>query len=641
MLVAMVTASVVVVGVASFAAFDRAVEPELAKGSRLIGSIVRSEIQRALELGIPFDAIVGLDRYLAETLTKFEEVDRISVVTVSGQIVADIERPTTPAFFGRTKFGDVIAFSQTAFAFPILDGNKLVGEITVGISPLFVQTQLRDVFLDVMVIALVATLIALELVLVVAVASVGKPFDRVFHLLGEQREGRFLHRIQPGGLGGLGRAAVRLNDHAEDLAERLISLPTTLRTRIAAAEDARIAEGRPLALRLSDMNDIRLALFLFSVATEIAAAFLPLYAGAADRPVWLSPELAAAAPLVFYLIAVALLSPFGGALSRRFGARRLFLASVPPTVLALVAMGFSDSVVGIALWRGIMALFYATATIACQEYAIRATADQGSTRPVAAFVAVVYGGVFCGSALGGVLAGRFGFEAAFVSGAVIAILSGVLGIVAMRGRAGDPVTAVAPPADKSIPQRWFGLRFLALLLGIAVPMNAATAIFIWYLTPLTLAVSGSGPAEIARVVMLYYLTIILFGPTAANLSDSRVSPRTLVVLGAIVSVAALLSLTVWSGFWAFVAAVAGLGFGHTLMRAPLYALTLRITGWSGGGLSALRLIERIGSILGLAVCALLLGEIGAESSIRALGIAVLAGVVLYAIVETAGQSRSA
>jgi predicted MFS family arabinose efflux permease len=641
MLVAMVTVSVVAVGATAIAAFDRAVEPELVNRTRLIGSIVRAEIQRALELGIPFDAIVGLDRYLSETLENFEEVDHISVTMASGQTVAVIERPTAPSIFEQTDLGEAIAFRQTAFALPILDGNRLVGEITVEISPLFVQTRLRDVFLDVMVIALVATFVALELVLAVAVTSVGKPLDRVFQLLGEQREGNFLHRIRPGGLGGLGRVAVRLNDHAEDLAERLTALPAAVRSRIWATMDARIAEGRPLRLRLSDISDIRLALFLFSVATEIAAAFLPLYARAAARPAWLSPELAAAAPLVLYLAAVAMLSPFGGALARRFGARRLFLASVPPTVLALAAMGFSDSVAGITLWRGVMAVFYATATIACQEYAIRAAADRGSTRPVGAYVAVVYGGVFCGSALGGVLAGRFGFEAAFVSGAAIAALSGVLGIIAMRGSAGDPEAAPTPSPDGPAPQRWFNARFLALLLGIAVPMNAATAIFIWYLTPLILAASGSGPAEIARVVMLYYLAVVLFGPTVASLSDGRIGPVPLVVSGALASGAALLSLTVWSGFWAVVAAVAGLGLGHTLLRAPLYALALRITGGPGAGLSALRLIERIGAILGLAASALLLGDIGAESSIRALGIAVLSGVALYAIVEITGRSRSA
>ena len=641
MLAAIVTASVIVVGAAAIAAFDRAVEPELTNRTRLIGSIVRSEIQHALELGIPFNAIVGLDRYLSATIENFDEVDRISVTSVSGQTVAVIERPTAPSIFERTYLGEVIAFRQTAFAMPILDGNELVGEITVEISPLFVQTRLRDVFLDVMVIALVATLVAMELVLAVAVTSVGKPLDRVLRLLGQQRDGNFLHCIRPGGLGGLGRSAARLNDHAEDLAERLTALPAAVRSRIRATMDARIAEGRPLRLRLSDINDIRLALFLFSVATEIAAAFLPLYARAAARPPWLSPELAAAAPLVLYLVAVAVLSPFGGALARRFGARRLFLASVPPTVLALVAMGFSGSVVWITLWRGVMAVFYATATIACQEYAIRAAAGRGSARPVGAFVAVVYGGVFCGSALGGLLAGRFGFEAAFVSGAAIAVVSGVLGIVAMRGRAGDPETAPTPSQEGPAPQPWFGARFLALLLGIAVPMNAATAIFIWYLTPLILAASGSGPAEIARVIMLYYLAVVLFGPTVVSLSDSPIGSVPLVVSGALASGAALLSLTVWSGFWAVVAAVAGLGLGHTLMRAPLYALALRITGGSGAGLNALRLIERIGAILGLAASALLLGDIGAESSIRALGIAVLFGIALYAIVEIAGRFRSA
>lgn len=640
-LVALVTASVIAVGAAAIAAFDRAVEPELINRTRLIGSIVRGELQRALELGIPLDAIAGLDRYLSETLEKFDEVDRISVAAVSGRTVAVIERPTAPSIFEPADLGEAIAFRQTDFVMPILVGNRLVGAITVQISPLFVRTRLRDVFLDVMVIALVATLVALELVLAVAVTSVGKPLDRVSHLLGEQREGNFLHRIRSGGPGGLGRAAVRLNDHAEDLAERLTALPAAARARIGATMVARIAEGSPLRLRLSDINDIRLALFLFSVATEIAAAFLPLYARAAARPAWLSPELAAAAPLVLYLAAVALLSPFGGALARRFGARRLFLASVPPSVLALAAMGFSDSVAGITLWRGVMAVFYATATIAAQEYAIRAAADRGSARPVSAFVAVVYGGVFCGSALGGVIADRFGFETAFMSGAAIAILSGVLGMFAMRGRAGDPETAVTPAPHGAAPRRWFGVRFLALLFGVAVPLNAATAIFIWYLTPLMLAASGSGPAEIARVVMLYYLAVVLFGPSVASLSDGRIGPMPLVVSGALASGAALLSLTAWSGFWAVVAAVAGLGLGHTLLRAPLYALALGIAGGPGAGLSALRLIERIGAILGLAASALLLGDIGAQGSIRALGVAVLSGVALYAIVEIAGRLRSA
>ncbi|MGR3715379.1 MAG: MFS transporter [Thermohalobaculum sp.] len=636
MLAALVTASVLAVGFAAISAFNRAVEPELANRTRLIVTIIRAEIQRALELGIPIDAVAGLDRYLDRSLEQFAEVDRITIATAAGKPVALVERAGAPSLMAQTGLGEVISVRRTTFNLPILHGNRLVAEITVEISPLFVQTRLRDVFLDVLVLALIATLVALELALAVTISSVGKPLDRVFRLLGEQRAGDFHHRIRPGGLGGLGRTAARLNDHAEDLAVRLATIPAALRTTI----DARIAEARPLRLRLSDLNDIRLALFLFSVATEISSAFLPLYARAATRPEWLSPEIAAAAPLVLYLVAVAALSPFGGALARRFGARRLFLASVPPTALALMAMGFSSSLVEITLWRGVMAVFYATATIACQEYTIRAAGGQAGARPVGAFIAVVYGGVFCGSALGGLVAGRFGIDAAFVTGAVIALLSGLLGAAAMRGRAGDRAGASQPESPlPAAATRGLGGRLIALLLGIAVPMNAATAIFIWYLTPLMLSATGSGPAEIARVVMLYYLSVVLFGPMVTRLADGRPGPVSLVVTGALGSGAALLSLSLWSGFWAVAVAVAGLGLGHTLIRAPLYALALRITGGPGPGINALRLLERVGAILGLAAGAVLLGEIGAEAGIRLLGLAVLAGVAVYAIVELAGRSR--
>jgi predicted MFS family arabinose efflux permease len=640
-LVAILVVSVVAVGGTAVATFDRAVEPELTNRTRLIGSIVRSEVQRALELGIPFESIVGLDRYLTETLEKFEEVDRIAVTTVSGQAIAVAERPSAPTVIEDVSLGNVIEFSQAAFALPVVEGNSLVGRITVETNPLFVQTRLREVFLDVVVIALVATLVALELALALTVTSVGKPLERVLSLLGEQSEGNFLHRIRSGGLGALGRTAERLNDRAQDLAERLAALPAVARARFDSIALMKVADGPPMRLRLSDVSDIRLALFLFSVATEIAAAFLPLYARAASRPQWLSPELAAAAPLMFYLIVVAVLSPFGGALVRRFGARRLFLASVPPAVLSLVALAFSDSLLGVTVWRGVVAVFYATATIACQEYAIRAAAAHGDTRPVGTFIAVLYAGVFCGSALGGVLAGRFGYEVAFVAGAAIAVLSGVMGSVAMHGSAGDPAASLAPSRDATVRQFRLRPRFLALLLGVAVPMNAATAVFVWYLTPLTLAALGSDPAEIARVVMLYYLAVILLGPMVTYFSDRHVGPFILVVCGALASGAALLSLTVWSGFWTVVAAVAGLGLGHTLMRAPLYVLALSVTERSGSGLGALRLVERFGAIIGLGASAVALGDVGGESSVMALGVITLIGIVVYAAIEVAERSRTA
>ena len=628
-LMVIVTASVTALGAAAVVAFDRAVAPELANRTRLIGSIVRTEIQRTVELGIPLESVGGLESHLAEALESFAEVERISVTTAAGTILAEVHREDAAAtFLERTGIGAVVGFRSTAFVLPVIARNEIVGEVAVETSPLFVDIRLREVFLDVLVIALVATILALELALAVTVNSVGKPLDRVLRLLNEQRAGNFTHCIRPGGLSGLGRAAMRLNDHAVDLAERFAALRQHARARVTSS-GALIAAGPPQRLRRSDLNDIRLALFLFSVATEIAAAFLPLYARAATRPAWLSPELAAAAPLVLYLLALTALSPFADRLARRFGPRRLFLTTVAPTALSLAAMGLADDLLTITLLRASTGALYALATIACQQYAVRAAAERGSTRPVAAFVAVVYGGVFCGSALGGLLAGRLGFETAFFAGSAIALLSGVLAMRAMSGRAGDPVAPPVRAAAREDPGE-SGFRLAGLLLGIAVPMHAGVAVFIWYLSPLMLAALGHGPAEIARVVILYYLAQVLIGPAVAQLGETRAGQVSLILAGAAISGLAVLSLLRWEGFWAITASVAGLGFGHALIRAPQTALAIAIAG-TPARLGAVRLLERLGALAGLAASAFWLRDFGVEISVQIMAVAVLAGAALFMI----------
>jgi len=631
-----VTASIAALSLVAIVVFGRAVEPELQNRTQLIGSIVRGEIQRALELGIPIDGLVGVDQYLSDTLNKFDEVDRITVATAEGKPVASVERKERISIFQNGALGEVIAMRRTSHMLPVLEGNRLVGGIVIEISPLFIQTRLRDVFLDVMVIGLIATLVALELALAVAMSSVGKPLSRVIRLLDDQQAGDFSRCIRQGGLSGLGRVSARLNDHAEDLTRRFTELPEALRAGITA----RILEGRPTRLRLSDFNDIRLALFLFSVASEIAAAFLPVYARAASRPDWLAPDLAAAAPLVLYLAAITAMIPFAGRLGRLIGPRRLFIGSVPPTALALAAMAFSHSVVGVSAWRGIMAVFYATAIVACQEYAIRAAENRGSIRPVAASITVVFSGVFCGSALGGLIAGRFGFEAAFLSGSVIALIAGVLGMITMRGTSGDAYASLPRALGGVTRLKLPSIRFLVLLFGVAVPMNAATTIFIWYLTPIVLSASGSGLAEIARVVMLYYLATVLVGPSAAQIADERMPPGSLVVVGALISGCALLSLAFWGGFWAIVVVVVGLGVGHAMMRAPLYAVARRLTAGSESSLALLRFVERFGALIGLTASSIVLANFGAGQSVLVLGVTVLVGGLAFAIVGLPTRVRA-
>lgn len=50
---------------------NAALEPELDTRSRLVGSIIRENIQRALDAGIPLRRIPGADTYLVDVLETF------------------------------------------------------------------------------------------------------------------------------------------------------------------------------------------------------------------------------------------------------------------------------------------------------------------------------------------------------------------------------------------------------------------------------------------------------------------------------------------------------------------------------------------------------------------------------------------
>ncbi|MDX5368745.1 MAG: MFS transporter, partial [Alphaproteobacteria bacterium] len=492
-LAVVLAASILMSGFAALLSFDRAIEPELRNRTLLIGTIVRSDIQRALELGIPFAELSGLDRYVETTLRRFEEVEHITILTAAGDVLAKVERPAPETFLEQSGLDTVLVFDRRDFVLSVLDGNQLVGSIRVGLNPLFVQTRLRDVFLDVLILGIVALLIGVELALAIVVQTVAKPYRRVRHLLEEQADGRFVSRIAPNGPGSLARLAARLNDHAEDLVERAGRAPRTLRG-VATG----IASAMPRVRALSDPNDVRLPLFLVAVATEIAAGFLPIYARSASRPDWISPDVAAALPLLIYLGTIACVMPFSEWLARRFGSRALFLAALPLAGIALAGMGLSDSLAGIAVWRGVVGLAYALALVACQDYAVSAAETTGMTRAIGGFMGVTFAGIFCGSALGGVLAGRLGYEWTFiVAGAIATIAAGVGGAV-MRGGAGSPVRAAPGPVSRKGVKR-LRVRDIAFLVGIAAPMSASTAVFVWYLVPLVLASQGALPGEVARV----------------------------------------------------------------------------------------------------------------------------------------------
>jgi MFS family permease len=651
----MIVIAAAILGGLTVRAFNKAVDPELSNRSLLIGTIVRADIQRALDLGIPLSQLTGTKTYLEKVLADFPEVSGITIRSADHKIVSRAQsnsegaRPEQSA--GKTRDGgdSIIEIPEKSFVFPVLTGNDLVGEIVVEIDRSYVQRQFRNVFLDVLVVILVAILLAFEITIAVTATSLRKPFDQLYILLERQAHGDFSARLKQVTTTSLGRVAARFSDHAEDLNARfgrLLESYSRSKPSAQAVDRLRDLGSRfglagtiPRTLNLMDMVDIRLPLFLFATAEELSKPFLPLYIRsmiAGDT--WLNEAIIVSLPLIAYLVALVALSSVSGSLAERLSPRRAFLVALVPVAASHIGLSISSSVEEIIIWRGVAGAGYALATIACQEYALAAASFGRHTRAATSFVAVVIGGTFCGTAIGGVLADRIGQSNVFLVGAV---LLGIAAIVALGmlsgGRTEQTHKQSAAVGFSNFFSVFRNLRFVALLFGIAIPANILMAAFLWYLVPLMLADLGSSPADIGRALMLYYLLTVVVAPWVARLADRYSNTSLMLVIGSVISGLALIALSRGPGFWPITAAIAVAGVAHAFIRAPQVAHVLEISQSAsirhrGVMLGALRTFERVGAIVGLLLTAFLAGQIGYTTAVGITGISVAMGALLFAVV---------
>ena len=485
------------------------------------------------------------------------------------------------------------------------------------------RTRLQDVLLDVFVVALVSVLLAFELVIMVMAGALGKPLDRIFTLLRMQAQGVFQHVIPASDGGDLRRIARRISDRASHLAEKA-------------------GGSKPTRLAQAYFVDVRLALFVFSFATEISGAFLPLYARDAGGPKWLTDDMAATAPLIAYLAAIAAIAPFSARITKWVSPKPLFLACIPLTALAMVGVGLGQSALWIAIWHGAMAIVYALATIACQEYAIRTAPREEMAQAIGSYLFVIMGGAFSGIALGGVLADRIGESATFFFGAGLVLVAGVLGAATISGHVvARPESSVeTDKLDRRSGFRFLrNLRFLSLVLGVGATMNIGMSVFIWYLTPVILEGEGASVSDIGRTMMLFYIVPLFVGPNIARLADGPVGYGPMLIAGTMISGLALSSLTIWSGFWPMVVVVTAFGIGFAMCDGIQYAQAIRLSEISGLGgardigLVTLRLSNRIAAIVGLLSGAVLAESFEYVTMAIAIGLLMLLGSLVLMLTE--------
>ena len=654
----------------SLGLFESSLTPELNKKAEVIGLNAVGDVERAVELGIPFTELNGVGSYLNEIKKTYPEIKYVTVTDASGNLLYqsnDLDGATV-AFFKSpqaldtmAKFADGKSMEIDAahnLALPLRNGDKAIGVLHIGIDKQFVQRQLNDIFFDLVIILIVGLLVAIEITLALVTFYVTAPLERLDRVLALYSGGDFsqvlVHRSRDavGSVAGfLEECARRLNDRYERVAE---SVKSAGGAQVRHLEEirARYGLGRLSKYFEGSIVDARIPLFIFSFAEELQKSFLPLFVKQVYEPVpYLTEEVVIGLPIAFFMGIIALATPFAGGWADKYGSRKIFIYGLIPAVAGYIGCASATTIYELVAWRSATALGYAMITISCQGYIAAIVTRENRAQGMAVFVGVLMSASMCGTAIGGILADRIGYRAVFVLAALFALVAGA---IAYRMLVADDDTKVTTSKAsggtlKKLATVFKNVRFMAIVFLAAIPAKIILTGFLYFIVPLYLFSLGSSTAETGRIMMIYPVIVIALGPAASWTADKLGSMMWMLVVGCFVSGIGLVVFHEWQTLWGVVLMVIVMGSAHAFTKAPQIAFVMEVCEQDMENvgrttvLGLLRTMERIGSVLGPIIAATFVAIFGYEQAIMFMGIIISGSAILFLAVfaMTAGKSGAA
>jgi predicted MFS family arabinose efflux permease len=647
--------------------YERYLGPELRQKADTVGRAVVRRVERALELGIPLDQLVGVDEYLASILRESDNLGFIALLDAEGHVlhVAGVgpaqarqvlaSGPGSPtdegALFGALRRQaaavvdrilaepdrpeqDDIRGEYLTSAHPLMLDHVMVGELVVGVPLSFLRQLLEEITFDTGIVLLVGLLVAFELLLLVISTNLAFPLGLVRHLMTDIREGRGVRVVAVPVRNEVGRLLAELNR-----AVRLIGgkPPESDAGSEAAAEEE----------RRSNLVVVRILAFLFVVAEELARPFLPVYVdGFIHAPGFAEKPILIGLPLSLFMLAAAASMGLLGPLLDRLERRHTFLIGSLLATAGLAGTGLAQSYYDIVLWRVVAGIGYGLNFVACQGYVFDRTTRSGRAQGISMFVGGIMTADICGPAIGGIMADRIGFSWTFLLGAMIALIAGALVYRLMeppRARLLQARRISLSAGLGAIAANW---RFWCLLLLAAVPAKVVLTGFLFYQAPLYLTALGSSQSEIGRIIMTYGIAALALTSLFGYWADRMQAHGLLVVAGNILSGLGMLPSLFGESPGRVLLAVVALGVGQAMAIPALFVVVTRVARreieavGQASVLGIFRLVERLGAAAGpFAVAALL--QVASQATAMAIAgiFAVLTAVIFGTVFLSVGYER--
>ncbi|KDN27504.1 MFS transporter [Vibrio fortis] len=664
--------------------FNFSIKPELLKKANAIAQNIQDDVELAIDVGIPFEQIKGMDDYLDNTLTTYPELTFVAITQnedvlyrsgaietldptyavafekVSNQylsatflerlIVVFKELPNLlPSLFSSDKA------QSDVFQLAIQGAEEVSGRVYVGLSSTFVQSQLTDIFFDIAIVLIAVLLVCFEVVMVVVMFYVSGPLEESESILKRQVKGDFSVNERTSSHGVIGLFSQRLNEDSKDLQSRFKALfsrfissksdvdghseSNTVTSKLSSISERFSLESK-LGFHKGNIVDARIPLFVFSFAEELSKSFMPLFVNEFYKPTsWISKDVMLGLPISVFMFVIAACTPFAAKWVDRWGQKQLFLLGLIPAIGGYFGCAFAQDSMDIVIARGVTAFGYAIITISCQSYIAAVITPENRAKGMSIFVGVLMTATMCGTALGAIIADRIGYQPVFLLSALLAAFAGFLAWRMFIGDVSGDSAKGKAAAKGSVLLLAKNLRFMAVILFCAIPAKIVLTGFLYFLVPLYLVSLDASQSEIGRVMMIYSLVIIPLSPIASGIADRTQKTKQLVVLGTLLSGAILISMYGDDSIFKILLAVTLMGIAHSILKAPLIACALEASEATPEVgrtevLGLLRTSERIGSVIGpILVASLLISYSFGEAMTIVGGGIFLAGIAMFMILR--------
>jgi MFS family permease len=330
--------------------------------------------------------------------------------------------------------------------------------------------------------------------------------------------------------------------------------------------------------------------FLFWFAQSLLTPVLPLYAGTFETSLGLIGLLLAGDGIGLLLGDIP-----GGRLLRRFGGRRMMIAGITGSALALVALFWATSVPEALLYRIISGFCVAVYSVARHDHISSSVSIGSRGRAISLLGGMYRAGKFTGPAIGAGIAAAFGLRMSFLAAGVLGVVALITVILYM------PDTGIPPASPTSGRQqivttirthfRVFSTAGVGQI--FAQMLRSGTLVIV----PLYAErVLGLGVQDIGLIMSLgAAMDVVMFLP--AGIVMDRVGRKYAIVPSFIIQAVGMALIPFTSGFGGLVFASALIGFANGLSSGTMMTVgsDLAPTNTRGEFLGVWRLIGDIGS----------------------------------------------